>query len=140
MTMMMVTMMSRQAAFLASSSERLLSCLFFPLLFSTLCAAAYFSHLLLLLSSPPPHSRYNAGTVAMDDVDEDERTGQSSSLGRVKIVSTAEYLRKSASNYREWIVFSLAALSIVFVPAYIAHAAREGARSVSRPIEQRKSR
>jgi hypothetical protein len=59
-----------------------------------------------------------------EEPDEDESQietlyGFSSSLGRVRIQSREEFLRKSSSHYFLWISFFIAALSTSLVPMYI---------------------
>jgi len=69
-----------------------------------------------LYESTRARIKYNAGTIIIDDVEEDIRKGLSTSLGRVKIISTAEFLRSTASKTHELVLFLLATISIVLAP------------------------
>lgn len=60
--------------------------------------------------------KYNAGTVLIEDADDDIRKGSSTSLGRVKIISTAEFLRSTSSKAHEMVLFVLAVIATVLAP------------------------
>lgn len=47
---------------------------------------------------------YSTG-MKIEDVDDDIRSGFSTSLGRVKIISEAEHLRNSSYWMREWLIY-----------------------------------
>ena len=51
---------------------------------------------------------YTSGAFVADEADgieEERRKGTSTSLGRLKIISTAEHLRRTSYNVKEWTVF-----------------------------------
>lgn len=60
--------------------------------------------------------KYNAGTVIIEDAEDDIRRGVSTSLGRVKIISKAEFLRTTASKTYELVLFIAVAAAFVFAP------------------------
>lgn len=51
--------------------------------------------------------KYGSGTVEIEGVEPDFRNGYSTSLGRIKIISAAEYERSSSYHVKEWSVFAL---------------------------------
>lgn len=50
---------------------------------------------------------YTSGVFVADEADslEERRKGTSASLGRLKIISTAEHLRRTSYNIKEWATF-----------------------------------
>ena len=60
--------------------------------------------------------KYNAGTVIIDDVEDDIRRGGSTSLGRVKIISKAEYERTTASKMYQQILFVTLVCAFLYFP------------------------
>mmetsp|Transcript_11547 Transcript_11547/g.15864 ORF Transcript_11547/g.15864 Transcript_11547/m.15864 type:complete len:204 (+) Transcript_11547:18-629(+) len=60
----------------------------------------------------------NSALNEMEGVESDYRSGYSTSLGRIKIISAAEYARKSSHYIREWSVF-LAVLSLTSLLPFV---------------------
>ena len=59
--------------------------------------------------------KYNSG-LPSEDGEEDVRSGLSTSLGRIRIISTAEHLRSTSYYIREWVTFSLGFSLAIIVP------------------------
>lgn len=74
--------------------------------------------------------KYNAGTVIIDDAEEDTRRGQSTSLGRVKIISIVEYKRSKASTAHELALFLLAVAGITLAPLMVWKNSSVAARAI----------
>jgi hypothetical protein len=60
----------------------------------------------------------NSALNEMEGVESDYRSGYSTSLGRIKIISAAEYARKSSYYIREWSVL-LAVLSLTSLLPFV---------------------
>lgn len=69
-----------------------------------------------LYESTRARIKYNAGSFIVEDAEEDVRRGLSTSLGRVKIISTIEYVRSTASKTHEIVLFAIAAIAVVLTP------------------------
>lgn len=74
--------------------------------------------------------KYNAGTVLIEDAEDDIRRGSSTSLGRVKIISTAEFLRSTSSRAHEMVLFVLAAVATVLAPYAVWRNANLAAKDI----------
>jgi hypothetical protein len=62
--------------------------------------------------------KYNSGSPNLEVEDEDIRRGSSSSLGRTRIISTADYLRETSYYVKEWTIFSVSFAVAIIVPFY----------------------
>ncbi len=73
--------------------------------------------------------RYLSGTVDEDSEPTEDmvRSGYSSSLGRVKILSTAEYQHLTSYNVREWVVFGIIFFVTTIVPMQMWLSSRSSA-------------
>jgi hypothetical protein len=83
-----------------------------------------------LYESTRARIKYNAGTVIIEDAEEDIRRGLSTSLGRVKIISKQEYLRSTASKTRELVVLIVAALAWIIAPYAVWRNANNVAKAI----------
>jgi hypothetical protein len=59
--------------------------------------------------------RYNTG-LHIEDLEDDTRSGYSTSLGRVRILSSEEYLRQTSYFVKEWAIFLVLAAFVVGLP------------------------
>lgn len=59
--------------------------------------------------------RYSTG-LQIEDLDDDERSGYSTSLGRIKIISAIEFKRSTSYWMKEWVIFVVASCLVVFIP------------------------
>lgn len=59
--------------------------------------------------------RYSTG-MQIEDVEDDIRSGYSTSLGRIKIISAAEHFRNSSYWLKEWLIFFIFALLLTIAP------------------------
>ncbi len=60
--------------------------------------------------------KYNSGMPAYDTDDEDIRRGSSSSLGRTRIISSAEYIRSTSYFVKEWSLFAAGFAAAIAYP------------------------
>jgi hypothetical protein len=77
--------------------------------------------------------KYGNGAVEIDGVDPDVRRGYSTSLGRIKIMSAAEYARKTSYHMREFLVFGLLYSVPLTVPFFLWRATRAVGKRISKP-------
>ena len=67
----------------------------------------------------------------MEGVDIEFREGFSTSLGRMKIISTEEYERASSYHLREWILFALFYSIPTLIPFLLWQATKAASHSIS---------
>ena len=63
--------------------------------------------------------KYQSGTKDEENDSVEIRNGFSTSLGRVKIISDAEFLRNTSYYVKEWSLFALAYFFITVLPFYV---------------------
>lgn len=63
--------------------------------------------------------KYESGAVEMDGLEPDYRNGFSTSLGRIKIFSTAENLRNTSYYFKEWSLFAFLNSIPTLIPLYL---------------------
>eukprot|EP01038_Epipyxis_sp_PR26KG_P008441 gene8441-11418_t len=83
--------------------------------------------------------KYNSG-VTEEDTDStliEVRNGYSTSLGRIKIISAAEYLRVSSYNLKEWGIFAFSYGLIIVIPTILYVSGKS--KSDSFALQKRKS-
>lgn len=51
--------------------------------------------------------KYGSGAVEIEGIEAESRSGYSTSLGKVRIESTAEFQRRTSLHLREWGVFGV---------------------------------
>ncbi len=78
--------------------------------------------------------RYAIGEVEedMQPAEEDIRQGFSSSLGRVRIISTAEYIQSTSYYLKEWGIYSAIVIVTTFVPLFVWLSTRSAADKYSK--------
>jgi hypothetical protein len=62
--------------------------------------------------------RYNPSPIIMEDVEPDYKSGYSSSLGRIRIISPAEHLRNTSYQWKEWSLFAVSFAALTLLPMY----------------------
>jgi hypothetical protein len=77
--------------------------------------------------------KYGNGAVEMEGVEPDVRSGFSSSLGRIKIESAAEYERRTSLHLREYGLFALVYAVPTLIPLGLWMATRSISARISRP-------
>ena len=75
--------------------------------------------------------KYGSGLVELDVVEPDYKNGQSSSLGRVKIISIAENLRKTSLYLGEWLIFFGVLSFTIIVPFCMWYVAKHNSDKIS---------
>jgi hypothetical protein len=63
--------------------------------------------------------KYNPSTIVMEDVAPDLRSGFSTSLGKIQIISEAEQVRLLNKVSRDWLLLGAAVSVIVFLLFYL---------------------
>lgn len=74
-----------------------------------------------------------SGTLDIEGVDPDVRQGYSTSLGRVKIISQAEFVKTHSSFFKETLFFGLSSAALILIPFYMLFKTRAALRSISVP-------
>lgn len=75
--------------------------------------------------------KYGSGAVEMEGVEPDYRNGYSTSLGRIKIISAAEFERSSSYHLREWCMFGLLYAVPTFIPFLLWLSANSATAAIS---------
>lgn len=75
--------------------------------------------------------RYGTGAVEIEGLDPDYRTGYSTSLGKIRIYSTAEHIRMTSYFVKEWAIFALWCGLLTLVPFYNWWKVRSAAKKIS---------
>lgn len=75
--------------------------------------------------------KYGSGLVEMDDVEPDYKNGHSTSLGRIKIISIAENLRKTSYYLGEWLIFFSVLSFTIVVPFCLWYLAKDASGKIS---------
>lgn len=68
--------------------------------------------------------KYGAGAVEIEGVEAEYRSGYSTSLGVIKIESTAEFERRTSYHFREWGVFAALYSIPMVIPFFLWRATR----------------
>jgi hypothetical protein len=63
--------------------------------------------------------RYSTNLVEIDGTEPEFRLGYSSSLGRIKIISSAEAIRNASYFLKEWAVFGILSSVATLLPLYL---------------------
>lgn len=77
--------------------------------------------------------KYGSGAVEMEGVDPDVRSGSSTSLGRIRIESAAEYERRTSLHLREYGLFALVFGIPTLIPYFLWSVTRSISQRISRP-------
>jgi len=77
--------------------------------------------------------KYSPGAASIDDEEDEIRYGHSSSLGKIKIISSAEHYRNTSYNIIEWTLFFVANAALIGFPFYIWRSSRKVILSNSKP-------
>jgi hypothetical protein len=77
--------------------------------------------------------KYGNGAVEIEGVEPDVRSGYSTSLGRIKIESAAEYERRTSLHLREYGVFAVLFGIPTLVPFLLWRATRAVSERIARP-------
>ena len=75
--------------------------------------------------------KYGSGVVEMDGVEPDYKNGYSTSLGRIKIVSVNENLRKTSNYLGEWFIFFAILAFTIIVPFCLWFLAKDSSEKIS---------
>ena len=63
--------------------------------------------------------KYNPSTIVMEDVAPDLRSGFSTSLGKIQIISVTEQTRLANKVTRDWLLLAAAVVIILFLIVYL---------------------
>ena len=77
--------------------------------------------------------KYGNGAVEMEGVEPDVRSGFSTSLGRIKIESAADYERRTSLHIREYGLFALIFGIPTLLPFLLWRATKSVSERISRP-------
>ena len=77
--------------------------------------------------------KYGNGAVEMEGVEPDVRSGFSTSLGRIRIESSAEFERRTSLHIREYGVFAALFAIPTLVPFLLWRATRAVSERIARP-------
>jgi hypothetical protein len=77
--------------------------------------------------------KYGNGAVEIEGVEPDVRTGSSTSLGRIRIESAAEFERRTSWHVREYGVFAVLFGIPSLIPFVLWRATRSISQRLSRP-------
>lgn len=88
--------------------------------------------------------KYNPSTIVMEDVAPDLRSGFSTSLGKIQIISVAEQTRLANKVNRDWLLLGAAVALIIFLIVYLfqsmhSQAVEAPAAAVEPKVAKRKS-
>jgi len=77
--------------------------------------------------------KYGTGAVEIEGIEAEYRTGHSTSLGVIKIESSAEFERRTSYHFREWGVFGALYSIPMVVPFLLWRATRSISDKISKP-------
>jgi transposase len=78
--------------------------------------------------------KYGSGEVEIDGVEAEFRSGYSTSLGRIRIESTAEHHRRTSFHFREWAVFGAFYAIPTVIPFFLWLATRSVSKRIAKHI------
>mmetsp|Transcript_9210 Transcript_9210/g.15294 ORF Transcript_9210/g.15294 Transcript_9210/m.15294 type:complete len:202 (+) Transcript_9210:67-672(+) len=76
--------------------------------------------------------KYGSGAVEMEGVEPDFRSGYSTSLGRIKIISAAEYERSTSYHLRDFSIFGMIYAIPTFLPFLLWLATKSAIAKISK--------
>lgn len=77
--------------------------------------------------------KYGSGTVEMEGVEPEYRSGYSTSLGRIKIESAGEYERRTSYHVREYTLFGVLYAIPTVIPFFLWRATHTISDRIARP-------
>ena len=84
--------------------------------------------------------KYNPSTIVMEGVAPDLRSGLSTSLGKIQIISPAEKIRLANKVYLDWVLLASAISVIIFLVIYLFQSLQSQAAEISVPVEPKVSK
>jgi hypothetical protein len=76
--------------------------------------------------------------IQIEDLEDDVRSGYSSSLGRIRIISVAEYERLTSYWVKEWLIFLVGSALVTVLPMMRWVSAKKAATGASASVKKRK--